>query len=113
LLYNYALPLKKHGCNLPVGYTTLSAFTLGCNAEAYVDEVVIKTREDGGPISDLAETLDNLRKFKMMLNPEKCTFSVSSRKLLRYMVSRRSIDSNVEKVSTISKIKLPESLHDV
>jgi hypothetical protein len=60
---------------------------LGCNTEAYVDDVVIKTREDGGLISDLAETLDNLRKFKMMLNPEMCTFSVPLRKLLRYMVS--------------------------
>jgi hypothetical protein len=38
-------------------------------------------------ISDLAETFNNLRKFKMKLNPEKCTFGVSSRKLLRYMVS--------------------------
>jgi hypothetical protein len=38
--------------------------------------VVIKTREDKGFVSDLAETFDNLRKFKMKLNPEKCTFGV-------------------------------------
>jgi hypothetical protein len=46
-------------------------------------------------------------------NPEKCIFGVSSGKLLRYMVSRHSIDPNPEKVSAITKMKLPESLHDV
>jgi hypothetical protein len=33
------------------------------NVEAYVDDVVVKTREEEGLISDLTETLDNLRKF--------------------------------------------------
>jgi hypothetical protein len=55
--------------------------------EVYVDDVVVKTREEEGLISDLAETFDNLRKFKMKLNPEKCIFGVPSGKLLRYMVS--------------------------
>jgi hypothetical protein len=62
---------------------------LGRNAEAYVDGIVVKTREDEELISDLVETFDNLRKFKMKLNPDKCTFGVPSVKLLEYMVSRR------------------------
>jgi hypothetical protein len=74
--------------------------------------VVVKTREEG-LISDLAETFNILRKFKMKLNHEKCTFGVPSRKLLGYMVSHRGIDPNLEKVSAITKMKLPESLHDV
>jgi hypothetical protein len=75
--------------------------------------VVIKTPEDEGLISDLVETFDDLRKFKMKLNLEKCTFGVLSRKLLMYMVSRHGIDPNLEKVSAITKMKPPESLHDV
>jgi hypothetical protein len=75
--------------------------------------VVIKTWEDERHISDLAETFDNLRKFKMKLNLEKCTFGVPSGKLLGYMISRRVIDPNPEKVSAITKMKPPESLHDV
>jgi hypothetical protein len=86
---------------------------LGCNAKVYIGDVVIKTREHKGLISDLAETFDNLRKFKIKLNPEKCIFSVSSGKLLRYMVSRCGIDPNPDKVSAITKMKPPESLHDV
>jgi hypothetical protein len=77
------------------------------------NDVVVKTREDEGLISNLTKTIDNLRKFKIKLNPEKCTFGVSPGKLLRYMVSHRGIDPNPEKVSAITKMKLPESLHDV
>jgi hypothetical protein len=74
--------------------------------------MVVKTQEEG-LISNLAETFDNLRKFKMKLNPKKCTFGVPSRKLIGYMVSHRGIDPNPENVSTITKMKPPESLHDV
>jgi hypothetical protein len=66
----------------------------GHNAEASADDMVIKTQEEEGLISDLAETFDNLRKFKMKLNPEKCTFGVPLGKLLGYMVSHHGIDPN-------------------
>jgi hypothetical protein len=93
--------LKSTGATYQRGIQRCLHSQLGCNAEAYNDDVVVKTREDGGLISDLAETFDNLRKFKMKLNPEKCTFGVPSGKLLGYMVFRRGIDSNPEKASTI------------
>jgi hypothetical protein len=44
--------------------------------------VVVKTHEEEGLIFDLAEIFDNLRKFKMKLNPKKYTFGMSSGKLL-------------------------------
>jgi hypothetical protein len=75
--------------------------------------VVVKTREDEELISDLADTFDNLRKFKMKLNPEKYKFGVPLGKLLGYMVSHRGIDTNPKKVSAITKVKPPKSLHDV
>jgi hypothetical protein len=58
-----------------------------CNAEAYVDDVVVKNQEDEGFISDLTKIFNNLRNFQMKLNPEKCTFDMPSGKLLGYMVS--------------------------
>jgi hypothetical protein len=75
--------------------------------------MVVKSQEDEGLISDLVETFDNLRKFKMKLNPEKCTFGVPLGKLLEYMVSHRGIDPNPEKVSVISNMKPPECLRDL
>jgi hypothetical protein len=49
----------------------------------------------------------------MKLNPEKCTFSVPSGKLLGDMVSHRGIDPNPEKLLAITKMKPPESHHVV
>jgi len=37
---------------------------IGCNAEAYVDDVVIKTESNDQFIADRKETLKNLWKFK-------------------------------------------------
>jgi hypothetical protein len=97
--------LKSTGVTYQRGMQRCLHSQLGHNTEAYVDDV--------GLISDLAETFENLRKFKMKLNPEKCTFSVPSGKSLGYMVSHHGIGPNPEKVSAITKMKLPESLHDV
>jgi hypothetical protein len=105
--------LKSVGATYQQGIQWCLHSQLGHNTEAYVDDVVVKTRKDEGLISDLVETFDHLRKFKMKLNPEKCTFGVPLGKLLEYMVSRRGIDPNPEKVSAITKMKPPESLHDL
>jgi hypothetical protein len=105
--------LKSAGATYQRGIQQCLHSQLWRNAEAYVDDVVIKTQENERLISDLAETFDKLRKFKIKLNSEKCTFSVPSGKLLRYMVSHHGIDPNQEKVSDIMKMKSPESFYDV
>ena len=53
---------------------------IGRNVEAYVDDTVIKTRTNDQFIADLAETFENLRRFKWKLNPTKCVFGVPSGK---------------------------------
>jgi hypothetical protein len=105
--------LKSAGATYQRGIQKCLHSQIGRKVEAYVDDVVIKTREEEGLISDLAETFDNLRKFSMKLNPEKCTFGVPSGKLLEYMFSRRGIDPSPEKVSAIRNMVPPESLHAV
>jgi hypothetical protein len=56
--------------------------------------VVVKLKKRGDLLDNLKETFDNLHKYKMMLNPKKYVFSVSSRKLLGYMVLSQGIDVN-------------------
>jgi hypothetical protein len=105
--------LKSAGATYQRGIQKCLHHQLGQNTKSYIHDVVVKTRELEGLISNLAETFNSLRKFSMKLNPEKCTFGVPSGKLLGYMVSHRRIDSNPEKVSAIMNMKPPESLHDV
>jgi hypothetical protein len=77
------------------------------NIEAYIDDVVVKLKKHGDQLDDLKETFDNLCKYKMMLNPKKFVFSVSSGKLLGYMESGRGIDANQKKVEVIEQLQPP------
>jgi hypothetical protein len=66
---------------------------------------VVKSEKRGDLLDDFKETFNNLRKFKMILNPKKCVFNVSSGKLLGYMVSSWGIDANLKKVEAIEKLQ--------
>jgi hypothetical protein len=49
---------------------------IGHNLKVYVDDIIIKSRRSGSLITDLEETFNNLKRFNIKLNPEKCTFEV-------------------------------------
>jgi hypothetical protein len=48
---------------------------IGRSIQVYIDDVVITTRKEESLISDLAETFDNLNRYKLKLNPTKCSFA--------------------------------------
>src|SRR6266511_1306823 len=58
---------------------------LRCNMEAYVNDVVIKSRVNEDLISDLSKTFTTLRHFWWKLNPEKCVSGVPSGKLFDFI----------------------------
>ena len=60
---------------------------IGKNMEVYVDDMLVKSKEEGSHLDDLKETFKTLRQYKMKLNPTKCAFGVSFRKFLGFMVS--------------------------
>jgi hypothetical protein len=99
--------LKNGGATYQKCVHTVLEGQIRCNVEAYIDDIVVKSEKRGDLLDDLKETFDNLRKFKMMLNPKKCVFGVSSGKLLGYMVSYRGIDVNPKKVEAIEKLQPP------
>jgi hypothetical protein len=51
---------------------------IGQNVHAYIDNVVVKTKQSSTLLDDLRETFTNLRRYRMKLNPEKCTFGMPS-----------------------------------
>ena len=71
---------------------------IGKTVEAYVDDVVIKTRHVESLIDDLCLTFDNLRTYDIKLNSEKCVFGVPAGKLLGFIVSNRGIEANPAKI---------------
>jgi hypothetical protein len=83
------------------------------NVEAYVDDVVIKTKNPEDLIADLEETFNSLRKFRWKLNPTKCIFGVPSGKLLEFIVSHRGIEAKPMKIAAITDMEAPAIIKDV
>jgi len=83
------------------------------NIEAYMDDIVVKTKDRATLIQDLEETFANLRKINLKLNPEKCVFGVPSGKLLGFFVSHRGIEANLEKVKAIEDMSPLQTLKEM
>jgi hypothetical protein len=77
---------------------------IGRTVEAYVDDIVVKTRKADDLVSDLNITFGCLRANGEKLNPEKCVFGVPRGMLLGYIVSERGIEANPEKVAALERM---------
>jgi ribonuclease HI len=77
---------------------------IGRTVEAYVDDIVVKTRKADDLVSDLSIAFDCLRANGVKLNPEKCVFGVQWGMLLGYIVSQRGIEANPEKVAALERM---------
>jgi hypothetical protein len=69
--------------------------------EAYIDDIVMKTRKADDLVNDLRVAFDCLQANGVKLNPEKCVFGVPRGMLLGYIVSQRGIEPNPKKVTAL------------
>uniref|UniRef100_A0A2N9HSS1 Reverse transcriptase n=1 Tax=Fagus sylvatica TaxID=28930 RepID=A0A2N9HSS1_FAGSY len=86
---------------------------IGRNMEVYVDDMLVKTKDDMKHLEDLKETFETLRQYRMKLNPSKCVFGVSSGKFLGFMVSQRGIEANPDKIKAVLEMTPPRSTKEV
>jgi hypothetical protein len=77
---------------------------IGRTVEAYVDDIVVKTRNADDLVSDLRIAFGCLRANGVKLNPKKCVFGVPRGMLLVYIVSQRGIEANPEKVAALERM---------
>jgi hypothetical protein len=77
---------------------------IGRTVEAYLDDIVVKTRKADDLVSDLNIAFGCLRANGVKLNPEKCVFGVPRGMLLGYIVSQRGIEANPEKVAALERM---------
>ena len=64
-------------------------------------------------MEDLKETFGTLRSYKMIFNPRKCAFGVTTGKFLGFMVSQRGIEVNPEKIQAIMEMIPPKNVKKV
>ncbi|KAA0065550.1 uncharacterized protein E6C27_scaffold638G00560 [Cucumis melo var. makuwa] len=62
---------------------------------------------------DLKVVSNRLQKYQLRINPLECTFGVTSRKFIGFIVRHRGIEINQSKIDVIQKMPRPKSLHDL
>ena len=83
------------------------------NMEVYVDDMLVKSKEELAHLDDLRETFATLKQYQMKLNPSKCIFGVALGKFLGFIVSQRGIEANPEKVQAIINMVSPRTVKEV
>ena len=71
------------------------------DVEVYVNDMIVKSRDRANHLAALERFFERIRQFRSRLNPKKCTFGVTYEKLLGYMVSKRGIKANPDKIKAI------------
>jgi predicted metallo-beta-lactamase superfamily hydrolase len=105
--------LKNAGATYQRAIQTCLGEQIGNNVEAYVDDVVVKTKNLDMLTEDLKQTFKNLNKWKWKLNPIKCVFGVPSGQLLGFLVSNQGIEASTKQIQAIIEMAPPHSVKDV
>ena len=105
--------LKNAGATYQRLVNKMFSRPIGRNMEVYVDDMLVKSREELTHLDDLKETFATLKQYQMKLNPAKCVFGVASGKFLGFMVSQRGIEANPNKVQAIIDMTSPKTVKEV
>ena len=83
------------------------------NMKVYVDDMLVKSKEESAHMDNLQEMFTTLGQYQMKLNLSKCTFGVALGKFLRFMVSQRGIEANLENVQAILEMTSLKTVKEV
>ena len=77
---------------------------IGWTVEAYVDDIMVKSKRANHLIADLEQTFTKLQANGIKLNPEKCVFGVPRGMLLGFVIFEYGIEANPKKISAIMRM---------
>ena len=101
--------LKNTGATYQRATVTLFHDMIHKEIEVYVDDMIAKSQTEEEHLVHLEKLFSWLRKFRLRLNPNKCTFGVRSGKLLGFIVSQRGIEVDPDKVKAIQNMPAPKN----
>ncbi|KAL0453529.1 UNVERIFIED_CONTAM: hypothetical protein Slati_1331000 [Sesamum latifolium] len=76
------------------------------NVECYIDDLVVKSKKREDHLYDLRKVFERLRRYQLKMNPYKCTFGVTSRKFLEFIIRQWGIEIKQAKIDAI--LRMPE-----
>ena len=93
--------LKNVGATYQRAMVTLFHDMTHKEIEVYIDDMFAKSREGESHVANLRKLFEQLRKYQVKLNPSKCTFEVTLRKLLGFILSSHGIEVDPSKIKAV------------
>ena len=93
--------------------TTLFHDMMHRDVEVYMDDMIVKSQGGADHLAALQRFFERIRQFRLRLNPKKCSFGVTSGKLLGHIVSERGIEIDPEKTKAILDMPAPRTEKEI
>ena len=81
--------------------------------KVHVDDMIVKSKNREGHMTNLRKFFERIKEYKLRLNLQKCTFGVTTGKLLGFLVSDRRIDVDPSKIKAILDMSPPKSEKEI
>ena len=105
--------LKNAGATYQRAATTLFHDMMHRDVEVYVDDMIVKSRDRADHLTALQRFFERIRRFRLRLNPKKCTFGVTSGKLLGHIVSEQGIEVDPKNIKAILDMPTPRTEREI
>ncbi|GAA0184542.1 hypothetical protein LIER_31830 [Lithospermum erythrorhizon] len=104
-----AFGLKNVGATYQRMVNKVFSTQIGRNMKIYLANMLIKSRDGPDHEANLRESFDNMRKYNLRLNPNKCVIGVTSGKFLGYMINQKGIEPNPDKIAVVQAMQSPRT----
>ena len=105
--------LKNAGATYQRVMTAIFHDMMHQELEDCVDDIVVKSKKREEHFYMLKKVFERCRAFKLRMNTLKCTFGVSSRKFLGFLVHSRGIDVDPAKATAIATMRPPVTVKEL
>ena len=105
--------LKNVGATYQRAMVALFQDMIHHEIEVYLDDMIARYQTEKKHLDHLQKLFERLKKYKMRLNPNKCTFGVRSGKLPGFIVSNKGIEVDLSKVKAIQEMPAPRTEKEV
>ena len=99
--------MKNAGATYQRAIVTLFHDMMHKEIEVYLDDMIAKSQGKDDHVINLKKLFERLRKFQLKLNLAKCTFGATFEKLLRFVVGKKGIEIDPDKVRAIQDLPPP------
>ncbi|GMP81904.1 hypothetical protein CsSME_00036449 [Camellia sinensis var. sinensis] len=105
--------LKSAGATYQRAMTAIFHDMLHKSLECYINDLVVKSKEETSHLRDLQRVLEHCKKYRLRMNPLKCAFGVTTGKFLGCIVHRHGRNPDTTKVTAIKNMPRPTNLDEL